>query len=81
MGVSDQTKAALDKALADHVADAGDGAILTDWALGYTCELCGDHLNSYRAMMECETRCEQEQRDARRPARHVTRPARYWDDE
>ena len=31
--MSDQTKAALDKALADHVADIGDGAIVTDWAL------------------------------------------------
>lgn len=31
--MSDQTKAALDKALADHVAEIGDGAILTDWAL------------------------------------------------
>lgn len=31
--MSDQTKAALDKALADHVADTGDGAIVTDWAL------------------------------------------------
>lgn len=31
--MSDITKAALEKALADHVADTGDGAFLTDWAL------------------------------------------------
>lgn len=31
--MSDQTKAALDAAIAAHVADTGDGAIVTDWAL------------------------------------------------
>jgi hypothetical protein len=31
--VSDRTKADLDAALAAHVADVGDGSIVTDWAL------------------------------------------------
>lgn len=31
--MSDQTKADLESALAAHVADTGDGAIVTDWAL------------------------------------------------
>lgn len=31
--MSDQTKAALDAAVAAHVADTGDGDLVTDWAL------------------------------------------------
>lgn len=31
--MSDQTKANLDAAIAAHVADTGDGSIVTDWAL------------------------------------------------
>ena len=31
--MSDQTKAALDEAVAAHVADTGNGDIVTDWAL------------------------------------------------
>lgn len=31
--VSDQTKAALDAAIAAHVSETGDGDLVTDWAL------------------------------------------------
>lgn len=31
--MSDKTKAALDAAIAAHVSETGDGAIVTDWAL------------------------------------------------
>ncbi len=32
----------------------------------YTCPVCGDTYPSPRAMMECEARCEREDREARR---------------
>lgn len=31
--MSDQTKADLDSAIAAHVADTGNGSLVTDWAL------------------------------------------------
>ncbi|MGM7680093.1 hypothetical protein [Microbacterium sp. A94] len=31
--MSDQTKVALDAAIAAHVAETGEGSIVTDWAL------------------------------------------------
>lgn len=47
----------------------------------YQCELCGDTLTSYRAMLECEARCEAEDRESRRPVRQTVKPASYWVDE
>lgn len=31
--MSDQTKADLDAAIAAHIADTGDGSLVTDWAM------------------------------------------------
>lgn len=50
----------------------------------YTCELCGDTLTSYRALMECEARCETEQTAARKghtSPHDYARPTRHWDDD
>lgn len=49
----------------------------------YECELCGDRLTSYRAMMECEARCEAEDAEARKG--HVSprtiRHGKDWDED
>jgi hypothetical protein len=49
----------------------------------YQCELCGDTLTSYRAMMECEARCEDEAKVARRNhvSPRVMRPMRDWQED
>lgn len=47
----------------------------------YGCEICGDTYPSLRAAFLCEDRDIAEDREARRPARTVPRPATYWDDE
>lgn len=36
--MSDQTKTALEAAIAAHVADELDGALTTGWALGLVCQ-------------------------------------------
>lgn len=49
----------------------------------YECELCGDRLTSYRAMMECEQRCEDEAKAARKQhvSPRVMRPIARWMDD
>ena len=47
----------------------------------FQCETCGDIYPSMRAAFLCEERDIVEARDARRPARSIPKPARYWDDE
>lgn len=51
--VSAETKAALETALQNHIADEGDGAILTDWAM--VCALTSmDDIGSGRTRYFCE---------------------------
>lgn len=38
----------------------------TPRAVTYECEFCGDTLYSYRALVECESRCEAEDTAARK---------------
>lgn len=45
------------------------------------CEICGDTYPSMRAAWMCEERDIQEARDARRPVRHVMRPAHDWEED
>lgn len=47
----------------------------------HTCENCGDTYPSLRAAWMCEDRDAAEAKDARRPVRHVMRPASIWEDE
>lgn len=49
----------------------------------YECELCGDRLTSYRAMMECEARCYDEMTAARKghTSPRIMRPAHRWEDD
>lgn len=47
----------------------------------HTCEMCGDTYPSMRAAYLCEDRDIADAKDARRPVRHIMRPAAQWDDE
>lgn len=45
------------------------------------CEICGEIYPSLRAAWMCEERDLEEAKAARRPVRHVMRPASYWEDD
>lgn len=63
------------------MSDLRDVARATRTDIGYECETCGDTYPSMRAAWLCEERDIAEAREARRPARHVMRPASYWEDD